>query len=607
MVMDSDPFVYGLLSPNTSQKYANIENYEGLNQIRQTNAQRGAGRLANYPSESAGERRLGARQHTPRNSDGTPKEKPTRISKLIDLFFADYFVDSYEDSDVDETPRLKKQIEEFKAREAKYIQEIDVLTIHNNDLTTQLEEFNDGNYGTVAALERRIDSLTSENTKMREELDTLKEELVMLKKSSKTSLYAIEDYEQQLKQQRTKNNSLIEDLAAAQAETSIMSGKIADLSTSLAYAEQQCANMAKKLAQERDSAASELHAARADTAKLRIEYERVLTELQEAHAIHRERITYLEDERGKLRDELKASKIDLQSSIKEANDFRRKSIALSTPIPAREMTMALTNKDEEIHRLNVVISSLEERHRATIKEVEATHELMSADMVAKDKALLESKAEIAGLSEQLDAIMKTKLELQSRISFLERVVKDKDEAIESVQDRAGAAQTAVALSTGQHSVEISELRTQINGKNCEIARLQDEMKNMLQSKNTEINALKLNVTTLTERVRDYRDRLIESGSPSSSRVNELKLLQVLGKESSSAHDSTESEIGALEKELSIKNILIKKKDEDIDFFRSQLVLREAEIERLLSSQTTACSRRSRTPLKAVLKKSKGKT
>ena len=232
---------------------------------------------------------------------------------------------------------------------------------------------------------------------------------------------------------------------------------------------------------------------------------------------------------------------------------------------------------------------------------------MSADMVAKDKALLESKAEIAGLSEQLDAIMKTKLELQSRISFLERVVKDKDEAIESVQDRAGAAQTAVALSTGQHSVEISELRAQINGKNCEIARLQDEMKNMLQSKNAEINALKLNVTTLTERVRDYRDRLIESGSPSSSRVNELKLLQVLGKESSSAHDSTESEIGALEKELSIKNILIKKKDEDIDFFRSQLVLREAEIERLLSSQATACSRRSRTPLKAVLKKSKGKT
>lgn len=119
----------------------------------------------------------------------------------------------------------------------------------------------------------------------------------------------------------------------------------------------------------------------------------------------------------RLQNELRESKIDLQSSIKEANDFKRKSIALSMPIPTREMTMALTNKDEEIHRLNLTISSLEERHRTTIKEVEAAHELLSADMVAKDKALLKSKAEIAGLSEQLDAMIKHKLELQSRIGF----------------------------------------------------------------------------------------------------------------------------------------------------------------------------------------------
>ncbi|ESU37325.1 Chromosome segregation protein SMC [Giardia duodenalis] len=604
--MNSDNFVYGLLSPNTSQKYANIENYEGFNQNRQTAAQRGAGGLANYPSGSIGGQRPGVRQHTPRNADGTPREKPTRISKLIDLFFADYFVDSYEDSDIDETPKLKKQVEEYKAREAKYIQEIDTLTIHNNDLATQLEEFNDNNHSTVVTLEQRIDSLTSENVKMRDEMDLLKEELVVLKKSSKSTRYAIEDYEQQLKQQRTKNNSLIEDLASAQAEASMLNGKIADLSASLAYSEQQCANMAKKLAQERENAASELCAARTDNAKLRIEYERVLTELQETHAAHRERIRLLEDDRGRLQNELRESKIDLQSSIKEANDFKRKSIALSMPIPTREMTMALTNKDEEIHRLNLMISSLEERHRTTIKEVEATHELLSADMVAKDKALLKSKAEIAGLSEQLDAMIKHKLELQSRIGFLERVVKDKDEAIESIQDRAGAAQTAVALSNGQHSIDVSALRAQIKEKNCEITRLQDEMRNVLQSKNAEINALKLNVTTLTERVREYRDRLMESGSPSSSKVNDLKLLQVLGKESSSTHDSTESEIGALEKELSIKNILIKKKDEDIDFFRSQLVLREAEIERLLSSQTGTCSKQPRTPLKAVLKKSKSK-
>lgn len=604
--MNSDNFVYGLLSPNASQKYANIENYEGFNQNRQTTAQRGAGGLANYPSGSIGGQRPGVRQHTPRNADGTPREKPTRISKLIDLFFADYFVDSYEDSDIDETPKLKKQVEEYKAREAKYIQEIDTLTIHNNDLATQLEEFNDNNHSTVVTLEQRIDSLTSENVKMRDEMDLLKEELVVLKKSSKSTRYAIEDYEQQLKQQRTKNNSLIEDLASAQAEASMLNGKIADLSASLAYSEQQCANMAKKLAQERENAASELCAARTDNAKLRIEYERVLTELQETHAAHRERIRLLEDDRGRLQNELRESKIDLQSSIKEANDFKRKSIALSMPIPTREMTMALTNKDEEIHRLNLMISSLEERHRTTIKEVEATHELLSADMVAKDKALLKSKAEIAGLSEQLDAMIKHKLELQSRIGFLERVVKDKDEAIESIQDRAGAAQTAVALSNGQHSIDVSALRAQIKEKNCEITRLQDEMRNVLQSKNAEINALKLNVTTLTERVREYRDRLMESGSPSSSKVNDLKLLQVLGKESSSTHDSTESEIGALEKELSIKNILIKKKDEDIDFFRSQLVLREAEIERLLSSQTGTCSKQPRTPLKAVLKKSKSK-
>lgn len=605
--MNSDNFVYGLLSPNTSQKYANIENYEGFNQNRQTAAQRGAGGLANYPSGSIGGQRPGVRQHTPRNTDGTPREKPTRISKLIDLFFADYFVDSYEDSDIDETPKLKKQVEEYKAREAKYIQEIDTLTIHNNDLATQLEEFNDNNHSTVVTLEQRIDSLTSENVKMREEMDLLKEELVVLKKSSKSTRYAIEDYEQQLKQQRTKNNSLIEDLASAQAEASMLNGKIADLSASLAYSEQQCANMAKKLAQERENAASELCAARTDNAKLRIEYERVLTELQETHAAHRERIRLLEDDRGRLQNELRESKIDLQSSIKEANDFKRKSIALSMPIPTREMTMALTNKDEEIHRLNLTISSLEERHRTTIKEVEAAHELLSADMVAKDKALLKSKAEIAGLSEQLDAMIKHKLELQSRIGFLERVVKDKDEAIESIQDRAGAAQTAVALSNGQHSIDVSALRAQIKEKNCEITRLQDEMRSVLQSKNAEINALKLNVTTLTERVREYRDRLMESGSPSSSKVNDLKLLQVLGKESSSTHDSTESEIGALEKELSIKNILIKKKDEDIDFFRSQLVLREAEIERLLSSQTSTCSKQPRTPLKAVLKKSKSKS
>ncbi|KAE8303836.1 Intracellular protein transport protein USO1 [Giardia duodenalis] len=605
--MNSDNFVYGLLSPNTSQKYANIENYEGFNQNRQTAAQRGAGGLANYPSGSIGGQRPGVRQHTPRNTDGTPREKPTRISKLIDLFFADYFVDSYEDSDIDETPKLKKQVEEYKAREAKYIQEIDTLTIHNNDLATQLEEFNDNNHSTVVTLEQRIDSLTSENVKIREEMDLLKEELVVLKKSSKSTRYAIEDYEQQLKQQRTKNNSLIEDLASAQAEASMLNGKIADLSASLAYSEQQCANMAKKLAQERENAASELCAARTDNAKLRIEYERVLTELQETHAAHRERIRLLEDDRGRLQNELRESKIDLQSSIKEANDFKRKSIALSMPIPTREMTMALTNKDEEIHRLNLTISSLEERHRTTIKEVEAAHELLSADMVAKDKALLKSKAEIAGLSEQLDAMIKHKLELQSRIGFLERVVKDKDEAIESIQDRAGAAQTAVALSNGQHSIDVSALRAQIKEKNCEITRLQDEMRNVLQSKNAEINALKLNVTTLTERVREYRDRLMESGSPSSSKVNDLKLLQVLGKESSSTHDSTESEIGALEKELSIKNILIKKKDEDIDFFRSQLVLREAEIERLLSSQTSTCSKQPRTPLKAVLKKSKSKS
>lgn len=605
--MNSDNFVYGLLSPNTSQKYANIENYEGFNQNRQTAAQRGAGGLANYPSGSIGGQRPGVRQHTPRNADGTPREKPTRISKLIDLFFADYFVDSYEDSDIDETPKLKKQVEEYKAREAKYIQEIDTLTIHNNDLATQLEEFNDNNHSTVVTLEQRIDSLTSENVKMRDEMDLLKEELVVLKKSSKSTRYAIEDYEQQLKQQRTKNNSLIEDLASAQAEASMLNGKIADLSASLAYSEQQCANMAKKLAQERENAASELCAARTDNAKLRIEYERVLTELQETHAAHRERIRLLEDDRGRLQNELRESKIDLQSSIKEANDFKRKSIALSMPIPTREMTMALTNKDEEIHRLNLTISSLEERHRTTIKEVEAAHELLSADMVAKDKALLKSKAEIAGLSEQLDAMIKHKLELQSRIGFLERVVKDKDEAIESIQDRAGAAQTAVALSNGQHSIDVSALRAQIKEKNCEITRLQDEMRNVLQSKNAEINALKLNVTTLTERVREYRDRLMESGSPSSSKVNDLKLLQVLGKESSSTHDSTESEIGALEKELSIKNILIKKKDEDIDFFRSQLVLREAEIERLLSSQTSTCSKQPRTPLKAVLKKSKSKS
>ncbi|EFO63382.1 Intracellular protein transport protein USO1 [Giardia lamblia P15] len=604
--MNSDHFVYGLLSPNTSQKYANIENYEGFNQNRQIATQRGAGGLANCPSESIGGRRPGVRQHTPRNADGTPREKPTRISKLIDLFFADYFVDSYEDSDIDETPKLKKQIEEYKAREAKYIQEIDTLTIHNNDLTTQLEEFNDNDNSTVVTLEQRIDSLTSENAKMREEMDLLKEELVVLKKSSKSTLYAIEDYEQQLKQQRAKNNSLIEDLASAQAEASMLSGKITDLSASLAYSEQQCANMARKLAQERESAASELCAARTDSAKLRIEYERVLTELQETHAAHRERIRLLEDDRGRLRNELRESKIDLQSSIKEANDFKRKSIALSMPIPTREVTMALTNKDEEIHRLNLTISSLEERHRTTIKEVEAAHELLSADMVAKDKALSESKAEIAGLSEQLDAMIKLKLELQSRICFLERVVKDKDEAIESIQDRASAAQTAVAFSNGQHSIDVSELRTQIKEKNCEITRLQDEMRNMLQSKNAEISALKLNVTTLTERVREYRDRLMESGSPSSSRVNDLKLLQVLGKESSSTHDSTESEICALEKELSIKNILIKKKDEDIDFFRSQLVLREAEIERLLSSQTSTCSKQPRTPLKTVLKKSRSK-
>lgn len=605
--MNSDNFVYGLLSPNTSQKYANIENYEGFNQNRQTAAQRGAGGLANYPSGSIGGQRPGVRQHTPRNTDGTPREKPTRISKLIDLFFADYFVDSYEDSDIDETPKLKKQVEEYKAREAKYIQEIDTLTIHNNDLATQLEEFNDNNHSTVVTLEQRIDSLTSENVKIREEMDLLKEELVVLKKSSKSTRYAIEDYEQQLKQQRTKNNSLIEDFASAQAEASMLNGKIADLSASLAYSEQQCANMAKKLAQERENAASELCAARTDNAKLRIEYERVLTELQETHAAHRERIRLLEDDRGRLQNELRESKIDLQSSIKEANDFKRKSIALSMPIPTREMTMALTNKDEEIHRLNLTISSLEERHRTTIKEVEAAHELLSADMVAKDKALLKSKAEIAGLSEQLDAMIKHKLELQSRIGFLERVVKDKDEAIESIQDRAGAAQTAVALSNGQHSIDVSALRAQIKEKNCEITRLQDEMRNVLQSKNAEINALKLNVTTLTERVREYRDRLMESGSPSSSKVNDLKLLQVLGKESSSTHDSTESEIGALEKELSIKNILIKKKDEDIDFFRSQLVLREAEIERLLSSQTSTCSKQPRTPLKAVLKKSKSKS
>lgn len=605
--MNSDNFVYGLLSPNTSQKYANIENYEGFNQNRQTAAQRGAGGLANYPSGSIGGQRPGVRQHTPRNTDGTPREKPTRISKLIDLFFADYFVDSYEDSDIDETPKLKKQVEEYKAREAKYIQEIDTLTIHNNDLATQLEEFNDNNHSTVVTLEQRIDSLTSENVKIREEMDLLKEELVVLKKSSKSTRYAIEDYEQQLKQQRTKNNSLIEDLASAQAEASMLNGKIVDLSASLAYSEQQCANMAKKLAQERENAASELCAARTDNAKLRIEYERVLTELQETHAAHRERIRLLEDDRGRLQNELRESKIDLQSSIKEANDFKRKSIALSMPIPTREMTMALTNKDEEIHRLNLTISSLEERHRTTIKEVEAAHELLSADMVAKDKALLKSKAEIAGLSEQLDAMIKHKLELQSRIGFLERVVKDKDEAIESIQDRAGAAQTAVALSNGQHSIDVSALRAQIKEKNCEITRLQDEMRNVLQSKNAEINALKLNVTTLTERVREYRDRLMESGSPSSSKVNDLKLLQVLGKESSSTHDSTESEIGALEKELSIKNILIKKKDEDIDFFRSQLVLREAEIERLLSSQTSTCSKQPRTPLKAVLKKSKSKS
>lgn len=606
--MNSDHFGYGLLSPNTSQKYANIENYEGFSQLRQTNIQRGAGGFGGYPSEGARGRRYGARQHTPRNENGTPKEKPTRISKLIDLFFADYFVDSYEDSDIDETPKLKKQIEEYKERETKYIQEIDTLTIHNNDLTTQLEEFNENTYGTAATLERRIDSLTDENRNMREEMDTLKEELTMLRKSSKTSQYAIEDYEQQLKQQRLKNNALIEDLAAAQAETSIMSGKMSDLSTSLAYAEQQCSNMAKKLAQERENAASELSMARADNAKLRIEYERVLTELQETHATHRERVRLLEDERGKLRDELRVSRIDLESSIKEVNDFRRRSIALSKPIPTREVTMALTNKDEEIHRLNAIINSLEERHRTTVKEVEAAHELMSADIVAKDKALQESKAEIAGLSEQLDAMIKTKLELQSKVNFLERVIKDKNEAIDAMQERIGTAQTTVALSSGQHSIEMSELRAQINERNCEITRLQDEMRSMLQSKNVEINALKLNVATLTERVREYRDRLVESRSPSSSRVNDIKLLQVLGKESSSAHDSTESEIGALEKELSIKNILIKKKDEDIDFFRSQLVLREAEIERLLSSQASSCSNKQpKSPLRAALKKSKGKS
>lgn len=605
--MNSDHFGYGLLSPNTSQKYANIENYEGFNQHRQTNSQRGTGGLLGYHSEGIGVRRYGVRQHTPRNENGTPKQKPTHISKLIDLFFVDYFVDSYEDSDIDETPKLKKQIEEYKEREAKYIQEIDTLTIHNNDLTTQLEEFNDNSYGTTATLERRIDSLTNENTSMREEMDMLKDELIMLKKSSKTSLYAIEDYEQQLKQQRIKNNALIEDLAAAQAEAAMMSGKIHELSTSLAYAEQQCSNMAKKLAQERENSAAELCVARADNAKLRIEYERVLIELQDTHATHRERVKLLEDEREKLRDDLRLSRIDLESSIKEVNDFRRKSIALSKPIPTREVTIALTNKDEEIHRLNSIISSLEERQRATVKEVETAHELMSADIVAKDKALQESKAESIGLSEQLEAMIKAKLELQTRVNFLEKVIEDKNEAIDAMQERIGTAQTTVALSSGQHSIEMSELRTQINEKNCEITRLQDEMKNMLHSKNVEINALKLNVTTLTERVREYRDKLIESGSPSSSKVNDLKLLQVLGKESSSAHDSTESEIGALEKELSIKNILIKKKDEDIDFFRSQLVLREAEIERLLSSQAGSCSNKQpKSPLRAALKKSKGK-
>ncbi|TNJ30674.1 Intracellular protein transport protein USO1 [Giardia muris] len=453
--MPPSPLAYGVLSPETTSRYQDI----------------GLFRDMDSPSEARTRQRL----HTPRNPDGTPIDKPTRISKLIDLFYVDMVVDSFEDSDIEDYQTLRRTIETLKKREEKYIQDLDDLTIQRDDLQIHVDDL--------------MDQISDMSTQLNDFQARMREVPSPSQLTSKNAeIHRLSCEVDDLRRDKDVLSSRLRTLTSS-------------IGTSLAQAEQyKC---------EKDEAT------------------RLATEMMSRSVGSSQRVEYLLSENSKLK----------------------------------------------------------ERLAATTRASNATQ----LTLMQKEKDLLECQTRINDLRGQLDEATKRRLQAEKRVYLLEECIGEKDREIEELRVQQEEAQKRMVAQESIGNRTSSDYQRNLRIKETEMGELMEAHRQVLEKKDIEITTLRNQLKMTSQRCEDYATQvasLKEATRQSSSEDISFPLKTGLSDFNTSQVSSREQvrpgaeDYAALEKEITLKTILLRKKDEDLDFYRSQLALRDMEIERL---------------------------